>query len=173
MRVTTSDNGITNAIEIYHTLQGQVRGREGVCHCPGSATRHGTQTRLLLLSPARRQQGCSAVHTSAALPLLQVRVLCSNNDDMVRAFDAQTFQLVRCVGKGSRHAAGSARMRLPRCACRVSGHPCCSYSTAGLNSPCPRPRPLSRSLQPAALALGRQLHCGAAGQLPPAADGGR
>ncbi|PRW20425.1 putative WD repeat-containing -like [Chlorella sorokiniana] len=46
MRVTTSDNGITNAIEIYRTPHGQVR------------------------------------------------VLCSNNDDMVRAFDSETFQLV-------------------------------------------------------------------------------
>ncbi|KAI3424072.1 hypothetical protein D9Q98_009435 [Chlorella vulgaris] len=46
MRVTHSDNGITNAIEIYR---------------PAAA---------------------------------QVRVVCSNNDDLVRAYDASTFQLV-------------------------------------------------------------------------------
>lgn len=46
MRVTTSDNGITNAIEIYRAPEGQLR------------------------------------------------LLCSNNDDTVRAFDAETFQLV-------------------------------------------------------------------------------
>ena len=49
MRVTTSDNGITNAIEILRPAGGQVR------------------------------------------------VVCSNNDDSVRAFDAATFQLVRWV----------------------------------------------------------------------------
>ncbi len=31
------------------------------------------------------------------LSVVQVRVLCSNNDDMVRAFDPETFQLVRCA----------------------------------------------------------------------------
>lgn len=48
-------------------------------------------------------------HTDRAMPafaqaphpphrlLLQVRLVCSNNDDTVRAFDAETFQLVRCV----------------------------------------------------------------------------
>ena len=52
MRVTASDNGITNAIEVAELAPG------------GGA----------------------------------LRVLCSNNDDAVRAFDAATFQLVRCGG---------------------------------------------------------------------------
>lgn len=40
---------------------------------------------------------CPALPCAKSCHGTQVRVLCSNNDDMVRAFDSETFQLVRCA----------------------------------------------------------------------------
>jgi hypothetical protein len=112
-RVTTSDNGITNAIEIYRAPQGQVRrcivvlyvvvkcsDQIGLAPCMRGRHASAGAFRLLLAlrqSPPGPQLTClpSVCVPCWCLRCLQVRVMCSNNDDTVRSFDAETFQRVR------------------------------------------------------------------------------
>lgn len=78
MRVTNSDNGITNAIDIFRPPHGQV----------GSS--------IAALQRADTLKCFGFLLDAVASPALcQIRLVCSNNDEAVRMFDAETFQLVR------------------------------------------------------------------------------
>lgn len=125
---------------------------------------------------------CPVPNHAPPCQITQVRVLCSNNDDMVRAFDSETFQLVRCALGGGFPVAGQACAlhawwRCTHARRLFHGMPAAQHAlpaSLALPNPVP-PRPLphpASPAQPAAAALGCQLHGDAARQLPAAADGG-
>ena len=80
MRVTTSDNGITNGLEIFSSLGG------------GSST--------LPRVPDFGEGGGKSSSFSSPSPSSGITVFAANNDGFVRAFDASTWQRTLCVDCG-------------------------------------------------------------------------
>lgn len=109
MRVSLSDNAITNAIDIFRPLHGQVGALAASCW--KWRQRHWLGPYRCAMSCACFRPRCIAHSTPR-----QVRLMCSNNDDAVRVFDAETFQLVRFVGcrvaSGALHGIAYAAWRL-------------------------------------------------------------